>query len=133
SRSGGDGVMPDAADVADSIIAETIARGVRAAAAARIDPGSAGECDNCGDAFPRLVGGLCGYCRDGRRPDYAARNALAALEVEVADSVFDKRTVTFAAKGGVLAAIEQRSEERDIGMGPAALELLEQAIAAPAT
>jgi len=37
------------------------------AAAARIPVGEPGECTECGDYFARLVGGRCGFCRDGRR------------------------------------------------------------------
>jgi len=29
--------------------------------------GVAGDCDGCGEYFARLVGGKCGFCRDGRR------------------------------------------------------------------
>lgn len=29
-------------------------------------PGYSGECERCGDDMPRLVGGLCAPCRDGR-------------------------------------------------------------------
>jgi len=36
------------------------------AAAARMPKGEPGECDKCGEYFTRLVGGLCGFCRDGR-------------------------------------------------------------------
>jgi len=36
------------------------------AAAARMPAGEPGECDECGEYFARLVGGLCGFCRDGR-------------------------------------------------------------------
>lgn len=35
-------------------------------AAAAIPKGKPGECDHCGEHFARLVGGLCGFCRDGR-------------------------------------------------------------------
>lgn len=37
------------------------------AAAALIPAGEAGDCDGCGEYFARLVGGLCGFCRDGRK------------------------------------------------------------------
>ena len=37
------------------------------AAAALIPDGEAGDCDGCGEYFARLVGGKCGFCRDGRR------------------------------------------------------------------
>jgi hypothetical protein len=59
--------MPDEVEMAASILDEHIARGL-----SRIDPtipvGVAGECDGCGEQMPRLVNGLCGFCRDGRRP-----------------------------------------------------------------
>jgi hypothetical protein len=29
-------------------------------------PGEPGECERCGEDMPRLVGGLCAPCRDGR-------------------------------------------------------------------
>lgn len=32
-----------------------------------IAAGEPGICDGCAAPMPRLVGGLCGYCRDGRR------------------------------------------------------------------
>ncbi|WP_322999985.1 conjugal transfer protein TraR [Castellaniella sp.] len=35
-------------------------------AAAAMPKGEPGECDRCGEYFVRLVGGLCGFCRDGR-------------------------------------------------------------------
>ncbi len=38
-----------------------------AAARAPIAAGVPGECDDCGRAMPRLVGGRCGFCRDGRK------------------------------------------------------------------
>lgn len=36
-------------------------------AAAAIPAGEPGECDRCGDDMPRLVGGRCAPCRDGRK------------------------------------------------------------------
>ena len=35
-------------------------------AAAAMPKGEPGECDHCGEYFARLVGGMCGFCRDGR-------------------------------------------------------------------
>lgn len=39
---------------------------IRSAVSAPFIPGEPGECDRCGDDMPRLVGGLCAPCRDGR-------------------------------------------------------------------
>lgn len=37
------------------------------AAVAAMPKGVPGHCDGCGDYFARLVGGLCGFCRDKGR------------------------------------------------------------------
>lgn len=37
-------------------------------AAASIPIGAPGECEECEEQRPRLVGGLCAWCRDGRDP-----------------------------------------------------------------
>jgi hypothetical protein len=39
---------------------------ISSARAAAFVPGAPGECDRCGEDMPRLVGGLCAPCRDGR-------------------------------------------------------------------
>lgn len=39
---------------------------IASARAARFVPGEPGECSRCGDDSPRLVGGQCAPCRDGR-------------------------------------------------------------------
>ncbi|MES2755599.1 MAG: conjugal transfer protein TraR [Pseudomonadota bacterium] len=57
--------MPD--DIDRSIEIEE--RQLSAAIAARrvpIAPGAAGVCDDCDWWMPRLVGGRCSFCRDGR-------------------------------------------------------------------
>lgn len=35
-------------------------------AARPLAPGFPGDCERCGDPSPRLVGGICAPCRDGR-------------------------------------------------------------------
>jgi len=64
--------MADVVDMAADIVSEHIARGI-AAARVPIAAGAPGDCDNCGDTFARLVGGLCGFCRDGRRRPMGGR------------------------------------------------------------
>lgn len=39
---------------------------IRSALSTPFVPGEPGECDRCGEDMPRLVGGLCAPCRDGR-------------------------------------------------------------------
>lgn len=31
-----------------------------------IPKGIPGECEDCGEERPRLIGGVCAFCRDGR-------------------------------------------------------------------
>lgn len=59
--------MPDAADIAAEIEAETVARGL-SRTRVQISAGVAGECSDCGHMMLRLVGGMCAFCRDGRLP-----------------------------------------------------------------
>jgi len=37
-------------------------------AASTMPGGEAGDCNGCGNHYKRIVNGLCGFCRDGRRP-----------------------------------------------------------------
>lgn len=59
-------LMADAADAAQEVN-DLHLRTSLAAARRPVVIGVPGECRKCGDEMPRLVGGLCGYCRDGRR------------------------------------------------------------------
>ncbi len=62
--------MADAADMADDIQAEHLARGIAAVAGQAFDPGEAGMCVECGEDSLRLVRGRCAPCREpkGRFP-----------------------------------------------------------------
>ncbi len=57
--------MADAADMADAIQAEMIDIAVRKARSVAL-AGISGECDRCEWWMPRIVDGLCAFCRDGR-------------------------------------------------------------------
>ncbi len=128
---------------------------------AAIPTGVEGECDDCGAIMPRLVGGRCGYCRDGRRPplsrfdpptpeapaipeicpDTPVRAATApatgapvieeSVAMPTAKPTANSRTISVPASGAVLAAIEQRAAEENLPWGRAAVSLLEDAIARP--
>ncbi|QRY97415.1 hypothetical protein JT366_09435 [Sphingomonas paucimobilis] len=128
-----------------------------AASLSRIDPtlakGVAGECDNCGDEFERLIGGLCGYCRDGRRPTFRrtaptpspiARDpepvavpaptplpSVISQEEEALPNPKpsdDFRNVSILARGPLLKAIMARADERDLSLNKAATSLIEDAL-----
>lgn len=121
---------------------------------AAIPAGVAGECENCGDHFQRLVTGLCGFCRDGRQPHFGrrdtrrsttARTAAPAIpatptpvpgvnsETEDHDMANPKpsddfRNVSVLARGPILQAIMARAEERDLSLNKAAISLIEDAL-----
>jgi hypothetical protein len=56
----------DEADISDERIMLRTNHAINIAMneAAKIDPGAAGECDMCGEDRPRLVSGVCCFCRD---------------------------------------------------------------------
>ena len=58
--------MPDEADKAAEQTDFFLRTALHGAIGRPIVPGVAGECERCGDDMPRLVGGLCAPCRDGR-------------------------------------------------------------------
>jgi hypothetical protein len=58
--------MADEADRAAELTAFFLKASIHAAISIPFIPGEPGECDRCGDDMPRLVGGLCAPCRDGR-------------------------------------------------------------------
>ena len=71
--------MADEIDRANATAEADLERSIRAARQP-IAVGVPGECEGCGDDMPRLVNGLCGYCRDGRRkPRIFASEALARV------------------------------------------------------
>lgn len=58
--------MADTIDEANALAEQHLERSLRAARQP-IAVGAPGECEGCGEDMPRLVHGLCGFCRDGRR------------------------------------------------------------------
>ena len=141
--------MADIVDMAAEIEGEHLAASL-AQARVSIPVGVPGECDNCGDDFPRLVGGLCGYCRDGRRPMLTSAPAPAEplhhpsadeaptlppspsqeIQTMAATAALKSRAITFPADGDLLRAIEQRAEAESIGLGRAAMDLAMRGLAA---
>lgn len=58
--------MPDHIDLAVEISDLHLERSIRAARQP-VPIGVPGECEKCFEESPRLVGGRCAPCRDGRR------------------------------------------------------------------
>jgi hypothetical protein len=130
--------MPDEADIAFDMIDASVANGV-AAISATIAPGVAGECAECGEQMPRLVGGRCGFCRDGRLPPpsfYDSRPPASPVppaptgaplkETAVTKPVTPtSKAISVPARDAVLAAIEELAEKHELPLGQAAIKLIE--------
>lgn len=114
--------MPDAIDMAAQIEAEHIARGLQRIAR-DIPAGVPGECDNCGEVMPRLVDGLCGFCRDGRIP--IRDRAPPDLPAEPEEPQMPTKSISIPPTEQVaIDAIEQRARALDCTQGIAAAELI---------
>ena len=129
--------MADDADKAADLIADRIAAGLSSITSV-IAPGISGQCWDCGETMPRLVGGRCGFCRDGRRPplshfdDERAPPAIIAAPAPAVEkgpiampvlSLATERKITF--KGVALAEIDDRADQFGITFTIAAAELVE--------
>lgn len=125
--------VADIVDIAGAIEAETISLGI-ARAAAPLDPGTAGECEQCEWWMPRLVGGLCAFCRD-RRPRPAdweppvppsshhnEKPKMAEKEV----SMPAKSIQIPASADDVIAAIEAHARDHDVSLGLATASLIKR-------
>lgn len=56
----------DDVDLANELADARVIQALNKLKAAIIPVGEPGECKECGDNSPRLVGGRCAPCRDGR-------------------------------------------------------------------
>ena len=135
--------MSDLIDDAQQLEAEHLVLSL-AAARATIPAGQPGECDNCGDEFPRLVGGLCGFCRDGRRPLLSTFDRLAppvaapvasrtgAEEKPMASPKYAAKVISAPVESkATLARIERYADQHDLPLGRAVVELAIVGLDAP--
>lgn len=123
--------MADVVDMAAEIEAKHIAAALRRTSVPFV-LGARGICDDCGEEMPRLAGGRCGYCRDGRVPPLdrldeprAALPAPALPKDPV--TMAESKSITFVATGAVLAEIKRRTAD-GTSNNRAALDLVEAAI-----
>lgn len=125
--------MPDAVDMASQIEAEHLEAGLRRTLVP-LDPGTSGECDDCGEIMPRLIGGRCGFCRDGRSPppDWTPP-VIPAASTEEPATMRDKTINLPSRFATAIAAVEARAEEQNITLGHAAAELIEAGAARQVT
>lgn len=129
--------MSDDADFAFRLEDAARQRGL-ASVSANIPAGLPGECDECGEIMPRLVGGRCGFCRDGRRPPAATYERVAArLQPEETSMTTDSRAITIPVPEPLKGVIEEYAAKNALPLGRAALEFADagwkamQAAAAP--
>ncbi len=115
---------------------------------ANIPAGVRGECEECGAEMPRLVGGRCGFCRDGRRPPLDRYPDLAPIAPEAprldAPQVVQAATAPapgvpkpeeedamstpnckVTIEGAAFEAVKARAEAQDIPLKQAATDLIE--------
>jgi len=133
--------MPDAVDMAVEIEGELLAHGL-AQAARPIEAGVSGECDECEWWMPRLVGGRCGFCRDGRaRPDdweppvppaaTILKNNTTPVAAPIEERIMSGKSIMLpAAAANAIAAVVARASAGDISLGQAAADLIERGVAA---
>lgn len=58
--------MADEVDFANERVEAHRVTSLRRVLTEKFDAGVPGDCIECGEDSPRLVGGRCAYCRDGR-------------------------------------------------------------------
>ena len=132
--------VADIVDLAGAIEAETISLGI-ARAAAPLDPGTAGECEQCEWWMPRLVGGLCAFCRD-RRPRPAdweppvppsSKHNEKPQPAEKEVSMPAKSIQIPASAEDVIAAIEAYARDHDVSLGLASASLINRGLSVEAS
>lgn len=120
--------MTDVVDMATDIADEHLARGIRLARQP-IPAGEPGECKQCFEDSPRLVGGRCAFCRDGRRrPPNPVGKPPAAPSIE--EETMPGKTVQLPASASVaITCLEEHARGNDLSFGAAAAELIERGAA----
>ncbi|NJR80438.1 hypothetical protein [Sphingomonas corticis] len=117
-------IVPDAADMAAEIQAETVARGL-SRTRVQISAGVAGECSDCGHMMLRLVGGLCAFCRDGRLPPDDWEPPVINLPRPREESVVMPKSVQLPSSAiDAIKAVEKRARGLGTSQGEAAADLI---------
>lgn len=101
--------MSDDADRALAIQDEHLGASLRRINAA-IPTGVKGECDECGEIMLRLVGGRCGYCRDGRRPPLSRFDEPAAPIAPVITAIRQDEPVPAAPTPAIGVPVTEESD-----------------------
>lgn len=123
--------MADVVDMAVDLQDEHLARSL-ARARAPIAAGGAGECEQCFEDSPRLVGGRCAYCRDGRRrPANPTSKQPALTPAPPREDIMPAKSVQLPAPAvTAIAAIERHAQQHVVSLGTAAAALIDRGLEA---
>lgn len=113
--------MADIADMAAEIEGEHLARAL-AKARVPIAAGVAGECEECGDTSPRLVGGRCAPCRDGRTRVAPVVRSVERIGEQLVASAPDvcgalRRAGESIGSSGLMATVRREMAKQEDAMG----------------
>ena len=121
--------MADDVDMAAGLQDEHLALSLQRARQP-IAQGVAGECEQCFEDSPRLVGGRCAFCRDGRRRPTNPTGKLPAPAPApvMEDSVNPKSIQLPATAQTAIRAVEKHAQRNVLSLGAAAAELIERGL-----
>lgn len=122
--------MADDVDMAVEIADEHLARGIERARQP-IPAGVPGECEQCFEDSPRLVGGRCAFCRDGRRrPLNPIGKQSTPTPAPTEEEPMPAKSVQLPASADVaIACLEEHARGNNLSLGNAAAELIERGAA----
>lgn len=127
--------MADVVDMAAELQDEHLALSLQRARLP-IAEGVAGECEQCFEDSPRLVGGRCAFCRDGRRrPTNPTGKLPAPVPAPVLEDIVNPKSIQLPATAQTaIKAVEKHAQLNVLSLGAAAAELIERGLqSAPAS
>lgn len=121
--------MGDVVDMATNLQDEHLEHSLRRARLP-IAAGVPGECEQCFDDSPRLVGGRCAFCRDGRRrPTNPIGKMPTPGPAPVTEDIMNAKSIQLPASAQVaIQAVERHAQSAVLSLGAAAAELIVRGI-----
>ncbi len=121
--------MSDVVDMAAELQDEHLALSLRRARVP-IAEGVAGECEQCFEDSPRLVGGRCAFCRDGRRrPTNPIGKVPTPGPAPTKEDVVSPKSIQLPASAQTaIQAVERHAQSNVLSLGAAAAELIERGL-----
>lgn len=117
--------MGDVVDMAADLQDEHLEHSLRRARVP-IAAGVAGECEQCFEDSPRLVGGRCAFCRDGRRrPTNPIGRMPTPGPAPVTEDIVNAKSIQLPASAQTaIQAVERHAQTAVLSLGAAAAELI---------